>query len=115
MRLSNLVSTEHSFLAGTVAISTMLLTQAVSPYIARFLPRFRAQPLTRRCLLLVTGNMACYFVMSAVDVMVETDPGGGLVFAIIGVSRALQGVCSGLFFVIVQVSCDFRHTINELS
>ena len=41
--------------------------------------------------------------MAAVDVMVEKNPGGALVFTVIGVSRALQGVFAGLFFVILQV------------
>ena len=57
--------------------------------------------------MLITGNILCYFVMSAVDVMVEKNPGGALVFTVIGVSRALQGVFTGLFFVIVQVSSSF--------
>ena len=81
----------------------MLITQAISPYIAPILPGFRKIPLTKRCLFLITGNILCYFVMSAVDVMVETDPGGALVFTVIGVNRALQGVFGGLLFVIVQV------------
>ena len=53
--------------------------------------------------MLITGNILCYFVMAAVDVMVEKNPGGALVFTIIGVARALQGVFAGLFFVILQV------------
>ena len=57
--------------------------------------------------MLITGNILCYFVMAAVDVMVEKNPGGALVFTIIGVTRALQGVFAGLFFVIVQVSSSF--------
>ena len=44
--------------------------------------------------------------MAAVDVMVETDPGGALVFTVIGITRALQGVFTGLFFVILQVSSN---------
>jgi len=44
--------------------------------------------------------------MAAGDVMVERDPGGALVFTVIGVSRALQGICAGLFFVILQVSSN---------
>ena len=54
--------------------------------------------------MLITGNILCYFVMAAVDVMVEKNPGGALVFTVIGITRALQGVFAGLFFAIVQVS-----------
>ena len=35
--------------------------------------------------------------------MVQQDKSGVLVFVVIGVSRAVQGACTGLFFVIVQV------------
>ena len=82
----------------------MLITQAISPYISTILPGFRKIPLTKRCLMLITGNILCYFVMAAVDVMVEKNPGGALVFTVIGITRALQGVFAGLFFAIVQVS-----------
>ena len=36
--------------------------------------------------------------------MVRQDKSGVLVFIVIGVSRAMQGACTGLFFVIVQVN-----------
>ena len=42
--------------------------------------------------------------MSGVDEMVRTDPSGDFVFIVIGLSRAFQGACTGIFFVIVQVS-----------
>ena len=42
--------------------------------------------------------------LTGVDAMVEADPTGDLVFSIIGMSRAVQGVCAGMLFVIVRVS-----------
>ena len=48
--------------------------------------------------------MLSYFVMSGVDEMVRKDPSGDFVFIVIGLSRAFQGACTGIFFVIVQVS-----------
>ena len=91
---------------GTIAVSTLVFTQAIGPYIVPIIPGFRTIPLTKRCLILTTGRILCYFVMAAGDAMVETDPGGALVFTVIGVSRALQGICVGLFFVILQVSSN---------
>jgi hypothetical protein len=46
--------------------------------------------------------------MSAVDKMIDLDPRGALVFAVIGASRAAQGVCSGTLFVILQVGSIVR-------
>ena len=54
--------------------------------------------------MLTAGRILCYFVMAAGDAMVEKDPGGSLVFTVIGASRALQGMCNGLIFVMLQVS-----------
>ena len=48
--------------------------------------------------------MLSYFVMSCVDEIVKKDPSGDFVFIVIGVSRVFQGACTGIFFVIVQVS-----------
>ena len=84
------------------------MTQGLSPYILPLLPWFKKLSLTTRCLLLLIGNIICYFVMSLVDVMVEADPEGGLVFGVVGAARALQGLCCGSLTVIVQVSGHSR-------
>ena len=41
--------------------------------------------------------------MIGVDAMVDVNPAGDLAFSVIGVSRAVQGICAGMLFVIVQV------------
>ena len=86
-----------------IAISTITISLAFSPYIARFFPRFQAISITWRCFLLSTGNVLSYIVVSGVDEMARTDPSGFLAFTVIGISRVFQGACSGIFFVIVQV------------
>ena len=41
--------------------------------------------------------------VTGVDAMVDANPAGDLAFSVIGVSRAVQGICAGMLFVIVQV------------
>ena len=101
--LSYSMTNLRDFISGTIALSTMTIAMGLSPYIAGFFPRFRAMRLTLRCFLLIAGNILSYFVMSGVDAMVKQDESGVLVFIVIGVSRAVQGSCTGLFLVIVQV------------
>ena len=93
----------YKYHPGMIAISTITISLAFSPYIVRFFPRFRATSITWRCFLLLTGNVLSYLVVSGVDEMVRKDPSGFLAFIVIGVSRVFQGACSGIFFVIVQV------------
>ena len=92
---------------GLIALSTITISLAFCPYIARSFPQFRVISITWRCFLLLAGNVFSYFVMSGVDEMVRKDPSGVVAFTVIGASRAFQGACSGIFFVIVQVSKKF--------
>ena len=52
--------------------------------------------------LMLSGGIS-KIILSGVDAMVDKDPSGDLVFSVIGLSRAVQGVCVGMLFVIVQV------------
>jgi hypothetical protein len=61
------------------------------------------------------GNMLCYFVISAVDTMLQVDPAGNLAFTIMGLSRAIQGACNGLLTVTVQVGYFAERSIRLIS
>ena len=84
----------------------------MGPYILPHIPGFKTLPLTKRCLLLIVGDILCSFVMSAVDIMADCDPSGALVFSIVGVNKAVQGLCAGMLLVIVQV-CSFHYKTSH--
>ena len=103
-QIVNLSTCSNKIHTGTIAISTLNLTQAMGPYIVALFPGFRKVPLVRRCLILFIGITLCYVALSGVDTIIDVNPGGAALFSVIGVSRAVQGLCTGLLFVIVQVS-----------
>ena len=53
--------------------------------------------------------------MSGIQEMVQIDPSGVLVFTVIGISRAVQGACNGILFVIFQVSFVVKRYYDGLN
>ena len=81
-----------------------LITSAISPYLFKCLPDSIKQiSLVKRCIVLFVSNFIFVALMGVVDVVLEKNPSGELVFVIIFVLRSLQGFAIGLIYVIVQV------------
>lgn len=88
---------------GTMSISIMLITSALSPLINFCLPRsIKKSPLHLRCVVLCLINTMCIALMSLVEVALKQDPSGTAVFATIFTLRGVQGIAVGLLYVLVQ-------------
>ena len=102
--LSPIYQTQRTF-SGTICISMTLITSAISPYLFKCLPDSIKQiSLVKRCIVLFVSNFIFVALMGVVDVVLEKNPSGELVFVIIFVLRSLQGFAIGLIYTIVQVN-----------
>ena len=99
------LSKYNYYFSGTVCISMTLITSAASPYLFKYLPySIRTISLAKRCTILFVSNAIFLALMGSVDVVLERDQNGKLVFVLIFVLRSLQGYTVWLIFQIVQVN-----------
>lgn len=101
--LDFILTEDLSTTLGTISISIMLVTSAMSPLVNYCLPKsIKKSPLTIRCFVLCFVNAICIGLMSLVDLILQLDSTGNSAFATIFVLRGVQGIVVGLLYILVQ-------------